>query len=57
MLMIGLLRCIEPVLPKNWASPYAKIPPSAATSQYPPPSPVAAIPTTGWLRRIAPVLP
>ncbi len=27
-----------------------KIPPSEATSQYPPPSGVAAIPTMGWLR-------
>jgi len=30
---MGLLRLMEPVEPKKWASPKAKIPPSDATSQ------------------------
>ena len=33
------------------------MPPSEATSQYPPPSGVAAMPTTGLLRSMLPVLP
>src|SRR5579872_173723 len=44
-------------LPKKGASPKLKMPPSEATNQYPPPSGVAAIPTIGWLRWIAPVEP
>ena len=33
------------------------MPPSAATSQYPPPSGVAAMPTMGWFSCIDPVEP
>jgi hypothetical protein len=40
--------------PSNWASPNVKTPPSAATSQYPFPSGVAAIPTMGLLRWVPP---
>src|SRR5581483_2303471 len=43
--------------PRNGASPKAKMPPSDATSQYPFPDGVAAIPTIGLLRLIAPVEP
>ncbi len=45
------------MLPKKCASPYEKIPPSEATSQYPPPSGVDAIPTTGLFSTMLPVLP
>jgi hypothetical protein len=38
--------------PKNEASPNEKIPPSEATSQYPLPSGVEAMPTVGALRSI-----
>ncbi len=41
----------------NAASPKAKTPPSAATSRYPPPVRVGAIPTTGWFSRMSPVDP
>src|SRR5664280_847183 len=54
---IGSLRVTPPVDPWNTASPREKIPPSDATSQYPPPSGVAAIPTIGWLSLKAPVDP
>src|SRR6267378_3570605 len=54
---MGLLRRIDPVDPKNLASPKAKIPPSVATSQYPLPSGVPAIPTMGLFRFIDPVEP
>ena len=43
--------------PTNAASPNAKMPPSLATSQYPPPSDVAAMPTIGALRWSPPVEP
>ena len=33
------------------------MPPSEATVQYPPPSVVPAMPTTGWLRTMPPVEP
>src|SRR5581483_371096 len=54
---IGWLRRVPPIEPKNPASPKAKTPPSAATSQYPPPDGAAAIPTIGWLRRVPPIEP
>src|SRR6516165_5963429 len=38
---------LPPIDPKNAADPKLKIPPSAATSQYPRPSGVDAIPTIG----------
>src|SRR5437867_11320390 len=45
---------VEPPLePRKGASPKAKIPPSAATSQYPAPLGVAAIPTTARARPAA----
>jgi hypothetical protein len=43
--------------PRNGASPKLKTPPSEATSQYPFPSEVAAIPTTGWFRCAPPMDP
>ena len=43
--------------PWKRASPKLNTPPSDATSQYPFPLGVAAIPTIGWLRTMAPVLP
>ena len=43
--------------PWKVASPKVKIPPSDATNQYPPPSPVAAIPTIGSFNRNDPVEP
>ena len=46
---MGTLSWRAPVDPKNPASPKAKTPPSAATSQYPPPDGVAAMPTIGAL--------
>ena len=48
---------MPPIEPKNVASPNANTPPSDATSQYPLPSGVAAMPTTGRLRRMPPVEP
>ena len=54
---MGLLSFTLPVDPENAAFPKAKIPPSEATSQYPPPSGVAAIPTMGLLSEMAPVEP
>src|SRR5258708_166225 len=48
---------MPPVDPKNGASPKLKIPPSAATNQYPFPDGVAAIPTIGWFSASAPVEP
>ena len=47
----------SPVDPKNSASPKLKMPPSVATSQYPLPDGVAAMPTIGWFRRMSPVDP
>src|ERR1700722_6891917 len=46
---IGALRATLPKDPANAASPKVKTPPSAPTSQYPPPSGVAAMPTIGAL--------
>ena len=46
---MGLFRRSDPVEPKKPASPKLKMPPSEATSQYPPPSGVAAMPTIGEL--------
>ena len=43
--------------PKNCASPKVKMPPSEATSQYPLVLGVAAMPTTGLLSVMPPVLP
>ncbi len=43
----GALRRSAPVDPKKRASPKLKIPPSPATSQYPLPDGVAAMPTIG----------
>ena len=54
---IGWFSLIAPVEPRNTASPNEKIPPSAATSQYPRPLGVDAIPTIGWLSLMAPVEP
>ncbi len=54
---MGWLRRIAPVEPKNRASPKAKMPPSEATSQYPPPPRVGAMPTIGWFSLSAPVDP
>ena len=48
---------MAPVDPWNAASPKAKIPPSDATSQYPPPSGVTAIPTMGLFSRMLPGRP
>ena len=57
MPMIGWFSLMAPVDPKKPASPKVKIPPSLATSQYPLPSDVAAIPTMGLLSLIDPVEP
>ena len=54
---MGAVRAIPPVEPKNLASPKQNTPPSAATSQYPPPSGVAAMPTIGAVRAIPPAEP
>jgi len=54
---MGWLSRIEPVEPRNLASPKAKMPPSEATSQYPLPERVAAMPTIGLLSRMEPVEP
>ena len=54
---IGRLRVTPPIEPNGCASPKAKTPPSRATVQYPPPSVVSAMPTTGWLSTIEPVDP
>jgi hypothetical protein len=48
---------VPPIEPWKAASPKAKMPPSAAMVQYPPPSGVGARPTTGWLRTRLPVEP
>ena len=48
---------MPPVLPWNLAVPKLKTPPSAATSQYPPPPGTTAMPTIGWLSAMLPVLP
>ncbi len=43
-------QCTAPcqaALPKNWASPNVNTPPSAPTSQYPPPSGVLVMPMIG----------
>ncbi len=47
---------MAPVLPKNGALKL-KMPPSAATSQYPPVTVSAAIPTIGRLSATPPMLP
>ena len=44
---IGLLRWMPPADPKNPADPKLKMPPSDATSQYPPSLPLCAMPTMG----------
>ena len=54
---MGALRCMPPVEPKNEASPKLKMPPSAATSQYPCPDGVAAMLTTGALSAVPLMLP
>ena len=54
---IGAFRCRAPVEPKKRASPNVKIPPSAATSQYPCPEGVAVMPTTGADKRRPPTEP
>ena len=53
----GLIEADGPVKPLNAASPKLNMPPSDATSQYPPPSGVGAMPTMGELRWMAPVEP
>ena len=54
---MGALRCMPPVEPKNEASPKLKMPPSEATSQYPCPDGVAAMPTMGALSAVPLMLP
>ena len=54
---IGWLSLMEPVEPKNGASPKAKMPPSLATSQYPFPLGLDAIPVMGLLSFNEPVDP
>jgi len=51
------LRVREPADPSKVASPYVKMPPSRATSQYPPPLGVGAIPATGAFRASDPAEP
>jgi hypothetical protein len=46
---MGLFRCMAPVDPKKGASPKLKMPPSAATNQYPAPSGEDSMPTMGLL--------
>ena len=53
----GLLSTRDPVEPKKPASPKEKIPPSAASSKYPRPSGVGAMPTTLWLRGVLAMFP
>ena len=53
----GSGRFALPAEPSKPASPKVKMPPSAATSQYPLPSGVAAMPTIGALSTMLPVLP
>src|SRR2546422_7846591 len=48
---------MDPVEPWNAASPKEKTPPSEATSQYPLPVGVAAIPTIGLLSGVPPMEP
>jgi len=57
MLTIGLAGGLDPSDPSKAASPNAKIPPSDATSQYPRPSWVGAMPTIGSLRWWEPIDP
>ncbi len=45
---MGLLSRRLPVEPWKAASPKEKMPPSEATSQYPPLSPVGVMSTMGW---------
>ncbi len=54
---IGWFRVSLPVDPWNRAEPKAKIPPSEATSQYPPPVGAAAMPTIGRLSGLPPMEP
>ena len=54
---MGWLSRIEPVEPRNLASPKAKMPPSEAATQYPLPERVAAMPAIGLLSRMEPVEP
>src|SRR5436309_2131687 len=55
--VMGLLRTMSPVEPKNWASPNEKMPPSDATSQYPLPDGVTAMLTIGCASGRAPADP
>ena len=48
--MTGAFMDLPPIEPSNGALPNENTPPSEATSQYPLPSGVAAIPSTGALR-------
>ena len=57
MATMGLLSGLPPMEPRNGASPKEKMPPSAATSQYPRPVGVAAMPTTGELSGLPPMEP
>ena len=54
---MGWLRCVAPVEPKKPAFPKEKMPPSEATSQYPPPSGVEATVTMGLFSLNLPVDP
>ncbi len=54
---IGWFSGVPPIDPWKSASPKAKMPPSAATSQYPPPPGVAAMPTIGWFSGVPPIEP
>ena len=50
-------RRMLPVDPKKRAEPNENTPPSSATNQYPLPSGVGVMPTTGRFSRIPPVEP
>src|SRR5580658_7054815 len=54
---MGFTSARPPIDPKYPASPKANTPPSDATNQYPPPSEVAAMPTTGATRCRPPIDP
>ncbi len=54
---MGALSAWPPREPKKPASPKSKMPPSEATSQYPPPSGLAAMPTIGALSGVPPMEP
>ena len=53
----GALRWSAPAEPWNVALPKVKMPPSEATSQYPPSPRVSAIPTMGAFRCVPPMEP